>query len=300
MKTSRPGPGRPPGGGSTGHAEVVSRYRDLPRPLAVAHRGGAGLAPENTPEAFDRARALGVPVLETDVRVTADGVLVAFHDEDLDRVTDLRGPVAGATWTQLRRARVRVDGVAGSGTVLRFEEVLEATGSTALAVDVKVPDAVRPLAAALRRQGAAHRVCVAGAWDGWLVAVREQTGPDLTSALGWRSVTALVACARAGLPVPRGVAGSASYVHLPWRFGRHDLLGDPGLRRRVVDRATDLGLGVVAWTVDDADRMAALLDDGVAGVITDRPDVLRDVLVRRGTRRPDRIRSAQGDDLEVP
>lgn len=277
----------------------MSRYRDLSRPLPIAHRGGAGLATENTLEAFDRARALGVPVLETDVRVTADGVLVAFHDEHLDRLTDLTGPVAATTWPVLRRARLRVDGVPGRDRVPRFEDVLDATAGTALAVDVKVLDAVRPLAAALRRHGAAHRVCVAGAWDGWLAGVRDQTGPDLTCALGWRAVTALVACARAGLPAPRALAGSASYVHLPWRLGRHDLLGDPRLRRRVVDRATDLGLGVVAWTVDDAERMGALLDDGVAGVITDRPDVLREVLVRRGAWRPVGARSAQGDDLEV-
>jgi glycerophosphoryl diester phosphodiesterase len=277
----------------------VSRYRDLPRPLAVAHRGGAGLSPENTLEAFDRARALGVPVLETDVRVTADGVLVAFHDEHLDRLTDLTGPVAATPWAVLRRAHVRVDGYPGTHRVHRFEEVLDATGGTALAVDVKVPEAVRPLAAALRSHGAAHRVCVAGAWDGWLSAVREQTGPDLTSALGWRAVGALVACARAGLPVPRGLAGKASFVHLPWRLGRHDLLGDPVLRRRVVERAADLGLGVVAWTVDDPVRMAELLDDGVAGVITDRPDVLGEVLVRRGAWGP-ADRSAQGGDLEVP
>lgn len=267
-------------------------YRDVHRPFVAAHRGGAGLGPENTPAAFVRALDLGAHVLETDVRVTADGVVVAFHDDDLDRVTDLVGPVAATTWDVLRRARVRVDGVPGTDRVARLEDVLAGTGDALLAVDVKTRDVVRPLAAVLRRSGAAHRVCVAGAWDGWLTAVRDQTGPDLTTALGWRAVTALVACARLGVRPPPELAGHASFVHLPWRLGRHDLLADEVLRRRVVDAAAGLGLGVVAWTVDDPARADALVRDGVAGVITDRPDLLLAGLSATV--------SDQGRDVEVP
>lgn len=268
----------------------MTRYRDLPAPLVVAHRGGAGLAPENSVAAFADALRLGVTALETDVRLTADGVLVAFHDEHLDRVTDLRGRLDAAPWDLVRRARLRVDGVRGEGRVARLEDVLAATGEAFLAVDVKVPAAVGPLAAALRRHGAAHRVCVAGAWDGRLAAVRTQTGPDLTSALGWRAVSVLVACARTGLGVPRALAGDASFVHLPLRVAGRDLLADPALRAGVVDRATDLGLRVVAWTVDEPETVRALLADGVAGVITDRPDVVLDALGSA---------SAQRSDLEL-
>ncbi len=267
-------------------------YRDVDRPFVAAHRGGAGLGPENTVSAFVRALDLGADVLETDLRVTADGVVVAFHDDDLDRVTGLSGPVAGTTWDVLRRTRVRVDGVPGTGRVARLEDVLDATGDALLAVDVKTRDAVRPLAAVLRRNGAAHRVCVAGAWDGWLTAVRDQTGPDLATALGWRAVTALVACVRLGVRPPPELAGQASFVHLPWRLGRHDLLADEVLRRRLVAAAADLGLGVVAWTVDDPVRADALRRDGVAGVITDRPDLL---LAGRAGRLSD-----HGSDVEVP
>ncbi len=268
----------------------MTRYRDLPAPLVVAHRGGAGRAPENTVEAFASALALGVTAIETDVRVTADGVLVAFHDEHLDRVTDLRGRLDVTPWHRVRQARLRVAGVPGEGRVARFEDVLEETGDAFLAVDVKVPETVRPLAALLRRHGAAHRVCVAGAWDGRLAAVRAQTGPALTSALGWRAVSVLVTCARAGVGVPRRLGGDASFVHLPMRLGGRDLLADPVLRARVVDRATDLGLRVVAWTVDDPRTVRSLLADGVAGVITDRPEVVLGAL---------RSASAQRGDLEL-
>ncbi|WP_082177104.1 glycerophosphodiester phosphodiesterase [Arsenicicoccus sp. oral taxon 190] len=81
-------------------------YGDGPGPLALAHRGGAQLAPENTLAAFERSVALGVRYLESDVRLTADRHLVCFHDETLDRVTDGTGPVAARTLEQVRRLRV--------------------------------------------------------------------------------------------------------------------------------------------------------------------------------------------------
>ena len=81
-----------------GRLELLDRLLETIEEDDRARGRAAGLAPENTMEAFDRSLALGVGVLETDVRVTADGVVVAFHDEDLGRVTDLTGPVASTTW----------------------------------------------------------------------------------------------------------------------------------------------------------------------------------------------------------
>ena len=81
-------------------------YLDHPGPLPFAHRGGASEWPENTMPAFQHAVALGYRYLETDVHATADGVLVAFHDDVLDRVTDRTGVIAALPWSDVRRARV--------------------------------------------------------------------------------------------------------------------------------------------------------------------------------------------------
>jgi len=113
-------------------------------PLAIGHRGGAGLAAENTLDAFGRSYALGVRYLETDVRVAGR-----------------RGMVRGATRREL----------AGFG-VPTLDEVLVAYPDACFTVDVKEGSAVAPLARTLRATKAAHRVCVAGAWDGWLAGVR--------------------------------------------------------------------------------------------------------------------------------
>jgi glycerophosphoryl diester phosphodiesterase len=269
-------------------------------PLAIAHRGGAGLAAENTLEAFGRSYALGVRYLETDARVTVDDACVAFHDAALRRVTGRRGMVRGATRREL----------AGFG-VPTLDEVLVAYPDACFTVDVKEGSAVAPLARTLRATNAAHRVCVAGAWDGWLAGVRHEVGPALTTALGWRALSTLVA------GIPGGTFGGAASV------SRRDMItcgfrtsdgarsaGDQGSRAaappgggatrtaagrfahvpsrvvqvfgaRLVARAHALSVRIIVWTVNDPAQMHRLLDLGMDGIITDRPDLLREVLVAR-------------------
>lgn len=255
-------------------------YGSHPGPWAFAHRGGKDLAPENTMAAFERAAALGLTYLETDVRTTADGVPLAFHDRTLDRVTGLRGPVSARPWNEISRTRVL-----GTEPVLRLEDLLAAFPDACFTVDVKEERAIAPTIAAIRRTGSAARVCVAGGWDGWLAAIREACGPELTTALGWRALTALVLCARSGVR-PSPAVATGSFAHVTWRYGRVPVLADRGIAARLVQMATDLGLGVVAWTVNDAAAAHRLADDGVAGVIGDRPDVLREVMVARGVWAP--------------
>lgn len=245
-------------------------YGAGPLPLAVAHRGGAALAPENTLAAFERSAGLGFRYLETDVRLTADGQLVCFHDATLERVTGLRGPVRRHTLAQLRSARV-----GGREPVPTLREALEALPSASFTVDLKDRSAITPLAELLRDRGVRDRVCVAGAWDEWLEELRGRV-PGVCTALGWRSLGALVASARAGMPCARRFA-TAEFAHVPVRLGKV-----PVFAERLVDGAHRIGVRVVVWTVDDPVAMRRLLDAGVDGVITDRPDVLREVLVARG------------------
>jgi glycerophosphoryl diester phosphodiesterase len=247
------------------------RYGGTPGILAIAHRGGAGLAAENTMAAFERSYALGLRYLETDVRLSADGVLVVFHDANLDRVTDGQGPVSAATYAQLRRLRVN-----GLHRIPTLTEVLQRFPDACFTIDLKDERATEQLARVLIQTGSAHRVCVAGAWDGWLHNLREQVGPELATALGWRDLVALVASthARVGLP---GVRFRGTFAHVPLRFGRLPVFGE-----RLITRARRIGISIIVWTVDEPDQMHRLVDAGVAGIITDRPDRLREVLIARG------------------
>ena len=244
----------------------VLAYRLRPGPLALAHRGGAGLAAENTLDAFGRAYALGIRYLETDVRLTADGELVAFHDRRVDRVTGLRGRVG-----RFPLATLAATPVLGGGCVLPLAEVFAAFPDACFTVDVKEAAAVEPLARLLLDTRAADRVCAAASHGSWLRELRERTGPAITTALPWRALAQLAS------PRAFGHDGSAAFAHVPLRLGRV-----PVFRENLVARAHDAGIRVVVWTVDDADTMHRLLDRGVDGIITDRPDVLREVLVGRG------------------
>lgn len=146
-------------------------YGAEPGVLAIAHRGGAALGPENTPDAFERALALGYRYLETDARMTSDGVCVAFHDRTLLRLAGRRGRLADLTWEDVRRLRVH-----GTGTVPRLEDLLVAWPEVRWVVDIKQPSALTSLVRVVRRSGAANRVCLSGTWDRWLDDPRRELG----------------------------------------------------------------------------------------------------------------------------
>lgn len=240
-------------------------------PLAIAHRGGAGLAPENTLAAFERSYALGIRYLETDVRVTADGELVAFHDASLRRVTGRHRDVNRTKLRTLRELRVH-----GREPIPTLAEVIDAFPDACFTVDVKERSAIAPLADVLQSTNAGARVCVAGSWDSWLAALGERVGPQLTIALGWRSLAGTLS--RLHLDRVRSPAREAgTFAHVPLRIGRVAIYAD-----HLVERAHAIGIRIVVWTVNDADTMRALLDAGVDGIITDRPDLLREVMISRG------------------
>jgi glycerophosphoryl diester phosphodiesterase len=249
-------------------------YASCSGPLAIAHRGGAGLAAENTMAAFAQAYALGLRYLETDVRLTADGVCVLFHDAGTGRLTGSPGRVRTLTWAQLHRRSVL-----GAGPVARLEELLAAFPDARLQIDLKDPRAIGRIAATVRGLGATDRVCLAGTADQWLADARAVLGRHLATAMGWQSTVRLVTAARLGLR-PRGVV-PAPFVHVPVR-----LQGVPVFFDRLVAIAAELGSRVVVWTVDDPAIMVRLLDAGVHGLITDRPDLLRETLIARGAWRP--------------
>ncbi|MGC5627596.1 glycerophosphodiester phosphodiesterase family protein [Georgenia sp. Z1344] len=231
-------------------------------PWAIAHRGGLANAPENTAEAFARASAVGLTYLETDVRVTADGVAVAFHDATLDRVTELTGPVSTRTWAELAATPVL-----GGGPVARIEDLLAWFPDARFIIDIKEAAAIGPLVAAVRRTRAADRVCVAGGFDGWLAELRDRAG--VTSALGWQSLFRLYVAAMSGTHPPRRLAEGGAFAHAAWRLNQLVIMGNPRVAGRLVGMAHDLGLRVVAWTVDAPADVRCLLDQGVDGIIAD-------------------------------
>ena len=244
-------------------------YLDMDGPIAFAHRGGAEEFPENTLRAFRHAVSLGFTHVETDVHATADGVAVAFHDDSLDRVTDGRGIVGDLTWNEVRRARV-----AGTDPILRLDELLEELPDTRVNIDPKSDAAVEPLVDVLLRLGAVERVCVCSFSDRRTRQVRDRLGASLCVGAGPRGIARLLA-ASARLPGSGGLDYHAAQVPVRSK-------GLPIVRPAVLSAAHRHGVAVHVWTIDEPAEMHRLLDMGVDGIMTDRPEALRQVMIDRG------------------
>ena len=157
-------------------------YLDHHRPLAIAHRGGTESAPENSLAAFGAATGLGFGYLETDVHLTLDGVLVAFHDDALDRVTDAHGAIADLPFAEVADARI-----GGTEPIPTLDELLETFPATRFNIDPKSDHTVVALVAALRRHGALDRVCLGAFSDERLQRLRSLAGPQLRTAAAQQS-----------------------------------------------------------------------------------------------------------------
>ncbi|MCW2780747.1 MAG: glycerophosphodiester phosphodiesterase [Marmoricola sp.] len=243
--------------------------------LAFAHRGGAHhpdvLGAENTLHAFKHAVALGYHYLETDVHATKDGVLVAFHDAVLDRMTDHSGALADLTTTDI--AQARIGGVYELPTMASLFEEFPACRFN---IDLKSPDAGEPLAALIKVMNAWDRVLVGSFSRTRLQEFRKLTGGRVPT-----SATPIDGVLYRGLPVPRLATiltgGRVAALQVPHYRGPINVI-----TRGFVRRAHAAGVHVHVWTVDEAPEMHELLDLGVDGLFTDRTDVLKDVLVERG------------------
>jgi glycerophosphoryl diester phosphodiesterase len=249
-------------------ANAAYPFLHWPGPLAFAHRGGASEAPENTMPAFEHAVRLGYRYLETDAHVTADGVLVAFHDDRLDRVTDGTGVIAELPWSAVQQARVD-----GREPIPLLEDLLTAWPDVRVNIDPKHDAAAEPLAAAIVRTGSVDRVCIGAFSDRRIAVVKALVGPALCTSMGPREVAQLVSASRG---LPGGGRLRSPCAQVPVNQGRVALV-----TRRFVEAAHRLGIQVHVWTIDDRAEMARLLDLGVDGIMTDRPQVLKDLLLER-------------------
>ena len=243
-------------------------YLDSAHPAALAHRGGAKEAPENTIAAFARAVRLGFRHLETDVQLSADGEVVICHDSRLGRVTGSAAKVGDLTYAQLAQLRVRGE------PIPRLVDLLESFPGARFSIDAKTEAVVEPLLDIVARLGVFDRVCIGAFSDRRLGRIRRLAGGAVCTTVGPAAIGRL-RLASLGLGKAAGVEGDVVAAPPSWR-GR-DLVD-----RAFVGAAHSRGLRVHVWTVDDPERMRRLLDVGVDGIFTDRPLVLRQVLAERG------------------
>jgi glycerophosphoryl diester phosphodiesterase len=252
-------------------------------PVNFAHRGGAGIAPENTLEAFRKGLKVGAGVLELDVHTTADGHVVVIHDDDVGRTTQGTGPVREMTLAEIKRLdagyRFTLDGgrtfpCRGQGIrIPTLDEVYDEFIEVPLNVEIK---GKRPgiEAAVWRIIGAAdaeERTLVVSESMPTIRRFRDVSGGRVATAsssaeLIFFYVLSLLGLGRFARPRYRALQGPETYHGLR--------VVTPGFIRAAHER----GLRVDVWTIDSEDDMRRLLGHGVDGIMSDRPDVLADLL----------------------
>jgi len=242
-------------------------------PLGFAHRGGHDVAPENTMASFEHAVALGYRYLETDVHLTRDGMLVSFHDPDLNRTCGIDADISEMTAAEVAAARVRSDDDddddAGHPIPL-MSDLLEAFPTVRFNIDAKSDESVGPLAALVREFDALDRVCLAS------FSLRRLR--SLRSLLGRRLLTNMS---------PAEVASLRLIGRLPGRTPRvaqvpPSISGIGVVNARFVTSAHASNIPVHVWTINDRPEMERLLDLDVDGLMTDETDLLRTALSERG------------------
>ena len=261
---------------------VLSKLGD--KPLVIAHRGGKGLWPENSLFAFERASDLGVDMLEMDLHLSSDGELVVIHDRTLNRTTNGQGRVAEHSLTQLQALDAAYNWTADGGQSYPYRgqgiriptltEVLQRFPDAAKVIEMKVPDVgmEAALCEALQSHQQIDRVVIGSFYDRSLQLFREQC-PGVATSAGPGSVRMLVALNWVGL----GSLLSPSYQALQIPEA-HDglLIASPSLFKTASER----GLNIQMWTINEQADMRRLLDKGAHALITDYPDRALQVLGR--------------------
>ncbi|TSC31922.1 glycerophosphodiester phosphodiesterase [Corallococcus sp. Z5C101001] len=255
-------------------------FQGLKPTLHIAHRGGALVAPENTLEAFGLAvQVHRTDMLELDVHLSRDGEVVVAHDETLERCTNGEGPLAALTLEELRRLDAGYRFTPDEGRTFPFRgqsvrlptlrEVLRAFPTLRINVEIKpdVAHAEDVLARLLTEEAALGRVCLGSEQD----AIAERLVrvlPDACHFYPRDALAAFVLALKAGEAPPEDARYTV--LDMPLYFGEVRLVDDALLKA-----AAERGKWINVWTVDDPAEMDRLLQEGVGGIMTDRPDLLR-------------------------
>jgi glycerophosphoryl diester phosphodiesterase len=251
----------------------VNPLLDLEARPVIAHRGASAYAPENTIPSFELAVRQGADALELDVRLSRDGAPVVIHDATLDRTTDLDGPVRGRTLAELRAADAGFRFTTDRGRSFPFRrgdariptlaEVLWTFTETPVMIEVKEPEVQEAVRRVLLDEDATERCVVASEHIGAVELFRQS--PFACGA----SAPEIAALYRAA--VLRRAAPTCRYRLLSVPLHWHGL---PVPTRGFVRAARALGAPVHVWTVNDAATARRLWARGVAGIVTNVPDVI--------------------------
>ena len=233
--------------------------------LAFAHRGGNEFAPENSFRAFKSAVDIGYKYLETDVHLTKDGFLIAFHDDTLDRVTDKSGLIRDLTLSEVKKAKI-----AGTDEIPLLSELLNSFTDCFFNIDCKVDETVQPLINLINNKDFINRVCIGSFSQKRINFIRKSLGKEVKTSMGPAEVILSKFLSYTSL----GYNFKSSYTSIPIRRYGINLLDE-----RNINYLKSNNQKVIAWTINDEDQMKMLINIGIDGIMTDNLTLLKKVLI---------------------
>lgn len=260
-------------------------YENVSRPLVIAHQGGDNLWPGNTMYAFENAVDLGVDVLEMDAHITKDHHIVLMHDEEVDRTTDGSGLIEEWTLDELKRldAAYRWSNDGGKtfpyrGQEIRvptLDQVFQKFPEMRYVIEIKLTQNPidKPLCDLIRRHNMQDKVLIASFHDEAMRNFRV-TCPDVATSASRTEVRNFVLLGKAflsGFIAPQ-------YQSIQPPYDPKESLNIPIMTERFIREAHARNIKVEPWTVNDPELMKQYIEWGVDGIITDRPDLMLEVL----------------------
>ncbi|RAV09225.1 glycerophosphodiester phosphodiesterase [Paenibacillus contaminans] len=267
-------------------------FQALQKPLNIAHQGGELLAPSNTMAAFDIAHSLGVDVLETDIHMTKDGRLVTIHDATVDRTTDGKGRVDSFTLEELQKLDAGYTfedlkgekSYRGKGAYIPELDELFAKYGKEHYFNIEIKDTYpktgesqieRKLWELIEKYGLEKKVIVNSFDNGIVKRFNEFAGNKVAIGAGKSEVVKFVLAHKALLP--GFYRPGAQVLQIPTENSGFNLK-----TRSLIEGAHRLNMQVHYWTIDDKAEMKELIELGADGIMTNRPDLLKEVIQEMG------------------
>ena len=231
------------------------------------HRGGDEKKTENTLEAFQYSSDLGFTFMETDVQFTKDDQVVVFHDIDLKRIAGLEKKIS-----ELSLKEIKSIDLIGGGKIPTLDDLLSSFKNLRFNIDIKVDSAVDKTVDIIKSHDALNRTCLAAFSSKRLNRIRILAGKDACTSMGQLEVSKLIMRSW-GLPFDKQPGMCAQVPTAQW--------GIPVVTEGFIEEAHRQDKLVHVWTIDDPEEMRNLIKKSVDGLMTDKPSILKKVLIEQ-------------------
>ena len=233
--------------------------------IAFAHRGGNDYGPENSLKAFKGAYESGYKYLETDIHLSKDGHLLAFHDDSIDRVTNNKGKIKNLNLSEIKKSKID-----GKEEIPVITDLFEELPNCFFSIDCKSDDTVLPLIKIIKDKSLMERICIGSFSQKRINLIRNVLGPNLKTSMGPNEIILSKLLSNFSI----NYKFKSNFASLPIEKYGLELLNEKNIKYLQKNNQK-----VIAWTINDENDMRLLIRRGIDGIMTDNILLLKRVLI---------------------